>query len=188
MCSAGSRMDEEVNVHAAFAVPLAVSPGCNEGNQSMAGVGWGTHTEPNVAGSLHHEAKEIVMRYEEIVTHVRQHGGPSEQDEAERALMAVVEVLAQRMPGAESSNLASQLPAELKHPLLEQHSEVEPFGAEEFLRRVAEVEGDGNTGEDVQQHVRAAFGAISTAVTGGKFSDVLAKLSEDYERLLPASR
>lgn len=123
------------------------------------------------------------MQYDEIVAQVRQRSG-LDPEHAERALIAVVEVLGERLAGQEPSHLASQLPNEIQHPLTQQTGQADPFDLSEFQRRVAEREGAGCTAEQGGEHARAVFGALDAAVTAGEFNDMIAQLPKEYGRLL----
>jgi uncharacterized protein (DUF2267 family) len=107
------------------------------------------------------------MQYNDFVGAVSTRAG-IDPDSAARATDAVMTTLAERLTGDERRDLTSQLPTE-------------PFGADEFLRRVAEREGVA--GDDARAHVQV-FAALREAVTPGEQSDVLAQLSADYGALV----
>ena len=58
----------------------------------------------------------------------------------EQAAQATLTTLAERITNEEAGHLASQLPQELQPPLESPGGTGEPFGADEFLRRVGERE------------------------------------------------
>ena len=53
------------------------------------------------------------MQYQEFLAHLRQHGGPQDEDRADAAVKVVLATLGQRLAGNEPRDLAAQLPAEL---------------------------------------------------------------------------
>ena len=57
------------------------------------------------------------MQYEEFLNKVQDRLGPAQPDEARRAIIATLETLGERISGGEASDLAEQLPEELKEPL-----------------------------------------------------------------------
>lgn len=125
------------------------------------------------------------MKYDEIINHIRQRAGLDDRDEATRAATATLEVLGQRLAGKEPSNLAAQLPAELKEPLTRQEGTAEDFNTDEFIRRVAQ-HGGGVTPEQTIHNVRAVFATLTEFVSTGELDDLRSQLPPDYQkRLLP---
>jgi uncharacterized protein (DUF2267 family) len=121
------------------------------------------------------------MRYAPFLTTVEQTAGIT-REEAERAVRATLETLAERISGGEARDIALFLPKELR-PLLDPVPEpAEAFGLDEFLRRVAEREGvDRDTAFD---HARAVFTALGVAVAPGELSDMVAQLPREFAPLL----
>lgn len=116
---------------------------------------------------------------------MRDHDAIADRDHAKKATNATLTVLGQRLAGGEPSDLAAQLPTELK-PLVDQHAgQSDPFGVEEFLRRVAEHEGNGYNTEQVADHVRAVFAVLTDAVTDGEAENVRSQLPSGYTTLFP---
>src|SRR4051794_7660701 len=121
------------------------------------------------------------MDQDQFMTMVERLGGIG-RDDAERATRATLETIAERIAEGEARDLAGQLPAELA-PWLYTTGQPEPFGVDEFLRRVAEREGvDVETAE---RHARAVLGALSKALSEDEYADLMAELPKDYWRLLP---
>lgn len=122
------------------------------------------------------------MQYPEFVTHVQTMAQLSSDDEAQRAIRATLETLAERIQGNEASQLAAQLPEEISTYLQGREGQSgEPFSLQEFYQRVAQKE-EGDPAAAVM-HVRAVFSVLNLAVSPGEFSDVQANLSHDYEEL-----
>jgi len=105
---------------------------------------------------------------------------------ARRATEAVLEATAERVAGGDVDDLIPHLPADLHAPLKRGHDRTGPnarrMSADEFLRRVADLEG-----EDIviaREHARAVFVTLREAVGVEEFFDIEAQLSDDYASLL----
>jgi uncharacterized protein (DUF2267 family) len=127
------------------------------------------------------------VRFDEFMAKVRERSGLDE-DQAERAVRATLNTLAQRLSGGEPKDLASQLPEELKQAtiLTTGAGEGRDMSAEEFVRTVADREGCSP--EQAHDHVRAVLATLREAVTPGEWDDIEAQLSADYRELLSGVR
>jgi uncharacterized protein (DUF2267 family) len=124
------------------------------------------------------------MRYATFMTTVEQAAGIT-REEAERAVPATLQSLAERITGGEARDIAAFLPRELRPLLTAAREEAEPFDLDEFLRRVAEREGvDPAT---AAEHARAVFTALGAAVAPGELRDMAAQLPRDFDSLLAAA-
>jgi uncharacterized protein (DUF2267 family) len=103
------------------------------------------------------------------------------QSEARRATDAALATLSERITPRETQVLAAQLPRDLRPFVLSPKGGPERFGAEEFVRRVAEREGVDD--EEAAAHARAVLASLDEAVVGG-LEYVRAQLSPDYAPLL----
>lgn len=120
------------------------------------------------------------MRYEDFLSQVEERAG-IEREQAERAVAATLTTLGRRLTADEAENLAAQLPRELKAPLAGTTGAGEPFGADEFLLRVAE---DAEMDEDeARRAAGAVLATLRDTVTKEELTDVLAQLSRDYDAL-----
>jgi uncharacterized protein (DUF2267 family) len=106
------------------------------------------------------------------------------RQQAERAVRATLQTLAERISGGEARDMAEQLPPELG-PLLHDGSRAEPFDLDEFVRRVAEREQV--TPETAAQHARAVFAALGSAVSPDELHDLASELPRDFGDLLVAA-
>jgi uncharacterized protein (DUF2267 family) len=114
-------------------------------------------------------------------------------DTARRATDAVLETLAERIAGGDVERLVSRLDP-LLHPALHRGKASAREGAhrmalEDFLRQVAAREGV-DTAEDVLfeqvfEHARAVFSALSEAVGSKEFFDITVQLPAEYSGLIP---
>lgn len=100
---------------------------------------------------------------------------------AERAVVATLQTLSERISAGESHDMARELPTELQL-VLESDDIAESFGLDEFLRRVAEREGVLVSA--AEQHARAVFTALGRAVPEGEFADMRSGLPDDFEPLM----
>ncbi|HLR94415.1 MAG TPA: DUF2267 domain-containing protein [Jiangellaceae bacterium] len=123
------------------------------------------------------------MRYDEFVAEVRDRGQYLDQDQAERAVKAVLTVLGERLVGGEPKDLAGQLPGDLSEFLLKRADQEESYGVDGFIDRVAE-ELSGATAETARQDATAVLTTLAETVTAGEFTDVLAQLPREYTDLL----
>ncbi len=121
------------------------------------------------------------MKHDEFVDRVAGRAGISDPAEAERAAVAVLQELCDRITGDEAWDLLAQLPAQLKTAVIVSPSAL-PLGADEFVDRVAR-ELDVSP-EEARAHVRAVFGTLRETVTRGELEDVLAQLDPEYADLL----
>ncbi|MDP8951180.1 MAG: DUF2267 domain-containing protein [Actinomycetota bacterium] len=126
------------------------------------------------------------MQYEEFLNKVQDRIGPAQPDEAKRAITATLSTLCERISIGEASDLADQLPQELKEPLHRAGEDAEEFSLEEFLRRVGEREGvDTDAARD---HASTVMSVLGEAVTGGELDDVRAQLPQEFEPLFRYGR
>ena len=125
------------------------------------------------------------MQYGDFMKDVRERTGLDKQ-QAEKAVRATLNTLAQRLAGGEPYDLASQLPEELKETVAFTTGAGAGvhWNAEDFVARVADREGASP--EEAREHVRAVFAALSDAVSPGEFEDIVSQLDRSYQALLPA--
>jgi uncharacterized protein (DUF2267 family) len=120
------------------------------------------------------------MRYDEFLARVADYGGPVDRARAEQTTVATLELLGQRVAGQEPSNLAAQLPAEMKNPLTRHVGAAETFDVDEFLRRLADREGVGCEPEQAREHARTVIKTLSSFVSAGELGDPQSQLPAGY--------
>jgi uncharacterized protein (DUF2267 family) len=116
---------------------------------------------------------------------VEQTAGVS-REEAERAVRATLRTLAERITRGEADDIAACLPREFRALLTSVPEPAESFGLDEFVRRVADLEGVDEA--TASRHVEAVFRALGQAVTPSELRDMAAQLSRDFDPLLKAAR
>lgn len=121
------------------------------------------------------------MGKETFLDAVEQAAGITRQ-EAGEAVRATLRTLAERITRGESEDVAPFIPDEFREILASGGETAEPFGAAEFVRRVARREGiDGRA---AIQHVRAVFTALGKAASPDALNNLAAQLSKDFDPLL----
>ena len=124
------------------------------------------------------------MRYGTFLDIVEEVSGLP-RPESERAVRAVLWVLGRRISTGEAEDIAAFLPAELRPILTDAPEPAQAFGLDEFVRRVAKLEGVDEA--TAFEHARAVFVALGQAVAPGELRDMASQLSKDYEPLLRAA-
>lgn len=119
------------------------------------------------------------MKEHEIVAAVRKTVGLTDPGHAESATHATLSVLGQRLAGGEPKDLAGQLPPAIAEALPTTGG-AEPFGLEEFYRRVAEAEGRDCTQDSAREHARAVVATLKQGVSKGEFDDLVSQLPREY--------
>jgi uncharacterized protein (DUF2267 family) len=118
--------------------------------------------------------------YHGILSRLERDTGLSRPD-AERAIRATLETLAERLSPGQSRDLAEQLPPELAR-VMTTHSKAQAFDLDEFLKRVADREGASLL--DAREHARAVFGVVGRTVPRKELADMAAELPKDFAPLL----
>jgi uncharacterized protein (DUF2267 family) len=127
------------------------------------------------------------MDHERFITLVAQ-GAGTDREGAERAMRATLQTLAERVVREELRQIAAMLAPEVAPWLASPNAAAEPFDVDEFVRRVAEREGEGVDLDTAERHARAVLAAFGQAVDPGEFANMAAQLSKDYAPLLPRGR
>jgi uncharacterized protein (DUF2267 family) len=117
---------------------------------------------------------------EQFLTTVAQHAQLS-RPAAERATEATLTTLAERLSGGEARDLAARLPREIA-PRLRADGRAEGFGADEFVRRVADREGTDPA--TAARHARAVFAALERAVGPREVADMISELGRNFAPLI----
>jgi uncharacterized protein (DUF2267 family) len=117
----------------------------------------------------------------EFVRHVAERAGLTEE-QARRAIEAVLETFGERIAGGEAEELATQLPAVAAEPLRRPGGDPEAMPAEEFVRRVAER--DSVPEIVAREYARAVLTTVRESVTVDEWRDTVAELPREYDELM----
>ena len=120
-------------------------------------------------------------RYERFLTTIREQTG-LDRDRAERAAMATLVTLGERLGEERAQELAADLPGRLATWLSDAPELAERFHVEAFVRRVAErEEGDPET---ASRHARAVLRAFARVAPAYEVDDLVDALPHEFEPLL----
>ncbi len=128
------------------------------------------------------------MEYEAFIRHFeRVVPDRMTQTEAERAIAATLNTLAQCIPADAAHDLAEQLPQPLKGHLLHGSPEGQALSLNEFLERAAAREGVSPS--EARDHTRAVMDTVAEAVTGREMNHLRELLPEELAPLfgMPAA-
>lgn len=123
------------------------------------------------------------MRHDEFLKTVTEKGGPQDREQASQLVNVVLEDLGKRLKGGEASNLAAQLPEELKAPLTANAGTDTLDDVDEFLRRVAGKLEPGLGTDEALPQVKAVFSTLSDSVSEGEIDDLRAQLPTGFAPL-----
>src|SRR5512133_2649832 len=119
------------------------------------------------------------MAYNELLQQV-QAAGALDRARAEQVIVATVVTLAERMSHDELVQLGARLPAELQLALRAGSPGCQPFGADEFVRRVAERVGVEP--QTVWTQVRAVRGTLERE--GAEMEALRQRLPREFGALM----
>jgi uncharacterized protein (DUF2267 family) len=118
------------------------------------------------------------VKYDEFVEAVQQRGH-IDRDRAEKVTEATLVTLAERLSPDEVKDARSELPKRMKEWLRGPHPpRPDPFGLDEFKRRVAERAGVPES--EVANDITAVLTTLREAISGGEFRDVMEQLPEEF--------
>jgi uncharacterized protein (DUF2267 family) len=128
------------------------------------------------------------MQHDEFIGQVQHRARLASRGDAERAVRATLESLAERLSDGMAANLAAQLPHEVGEHLRRKVSVAtgagERFTLDDFFHRVSEEEGVA-----VPQavfHARVVLEVVEEATTGGLFAKLRQQLPGEWDRLFQA--
>lgn len=123
------------------------------------------------------------MQHDEFIGQVQHKAHLASRGDAERATMAVLQTLAERLAGGAAENLASELPPHLANYVLlgDETQEAERMSLDEFFHRVAEREGV-DLPKSVH-HVRAVLEVLGEAISEGQMRKIRMQLPDEWDPL-----
>jgi len=121
------------------------------------------------------------MQHDQFVGQVQHRAELASRGQAETAIRAVFETLAERLQPAALAHIAAQLPAEIAIHLTTSHS-FEHLPLETFYRYVAQKEHVRI--DQAALHVAAVFETLRDALTPGAVRKLSGQLPHEYRELL----
>ncbi|HUB39816.1 MAG TPA: DUF2267 domain-containing protein [Streptosporangiaceae bacterium] len=121
------------------------------------------------------------MDYEQIIAVIRRAAGGLSSEEAELAVHATLQTLAERLPRGESLHILRELPVQLK-PWIYTVTDATPFDIDEFLNKVADRE-DTDV-ETALRHARAVFFALGDALSPAEVAHLAHGLGQGFDPLV----
>jgi uncharacterized protein (DUF2267 family) len=122
------------------------------------------------------------VKQEEMVATVAQRAGVSRRH-ADEIITASLTVLAERLTPDETKDLLAQLPKKYKANI-DAVPMPELFSADDFVKRVADREGERSPSfDEARRHVGAVLTTLRDAVNAGELHDILEQLGPDYDEL-----
>lgn len=126
------------------------------------------------------------MNHDELVGQVQARAGLPSRGDAERAIRATLETLAERLEGGAARHLAAQLPREIgRH--LEGDVTFERFGLDDFFQRAHQREGTSTDLPDSVYHARVVVEVIAEAISKGAMDKIRAVLPAEFAPLFAGS-
>lgn len=120
-------------------------------------------------------------RYERFLATIQDETGV-DRDHAERAAMAMLVTLAERITRARAEELGEDLPERLRDWLQDARDQPEELDRQEFIRRVAER--DEVDRDAAVRHARAVFHALARVAPSYEVDDLVEELPSDFEPLV----
>lgn len=124
------------------------------------------------------------MKHDEFVGQLQHRAHLASRGEAETAIRATLETLADRIPQATAFHLAAQLPLEIAQPLL--HGTLQHLDVDDFLKRIAERENKSLS--TAAFHARLVLSLVTQAVSHGIMLKVRRELPESFSMLFLPER
>ncbi len=122
------------------------------------------------------------MKYDEFVAQVQKRASIDSREQAERAIQATLETLAERLVGGEPKDLAAQLPPELAIYLQQPFAGAgEDLQLDEFFEIVSQREDVPAV--DAEFHARVVCGLLAEVVSIGEIENVRSQLPADIRQL-----
>lgn len=124
------------------------------------------------------------MRYRQIVEHVQKIAGFKAPEDAQKAISAVSEALAERLSGGLMRKVASQLPKEISS-VMDSVPRHEVFGLQEFFNLVAGKLGTAPA--EAMHHAEAVLAVLQDAAPVEIWEQVYPELDPEYRKFIDSS-
>ncbi len=126
--------------------------------------------------------QEVEVKYDEFVAQVQRRASIDSREQAERAIEATLETLAERLIGGEPKDLAAQLPPELAAYLRQPFAGAgEDLTLDEFFEIVSKRENMPVA--EAAFHARVVCGLLAEVVSMGEIENVRSQLPSDIRQL-----
>ena len=122
------------------------------------------------------------MKQDKFIKQVQNRAQINSPDDAELAIRATLETLAERLAGQEANNTAAQLPKGLAAYL--QHDGAgkgDRLSLDEFFQRVSQRENAELP--QAKQHARVVIEVLSEAISPGEIKDIRVQLPPEFDPL-----
>jgi uncharacterized protein (DUF2267 family) len=120
------------------------------------------------------------MQYDDFLEQVARCTGLN-RAHGDRAIVAVLETLSERIGSREASGLAAELPHQLQAVVAEAREEPAQFPADDFVRKVAAREWVPS--REARVHAKVVLRTLRQVVSKREVRDALSKLPPDYQSL-----
>jgi uncharacterized protein (DUF2267 family) len=128
---------------------------------------------------------ESLMQYDDFLEQVAQRTGLN-RAHGDKAIVAVLETLSERIGSKEAIDLAAELPRQLQAVVAEAPEEPCQFPADDFVRKVAAREWV--PAREARVHAKVVLHTLCQVVSKVEVKDLLRKLPPDYQSLWGESR
>ena len=126
------------------------------------------------------------MQNHEFLSEVQRRIGIESADEANNAVRATLQTLADHLAGNAPAKLAAQLPEDIGAFITEHKNDPEAdgegFGVEDFVRRTAERSGLQDAAR-AKSHAVAVLAVMRKAISEGEFDKMRGTLPDEYDAL-----
>jgi uncharacterized protein (DUF2267 family) len=125
------------------------------------------------------------MQYDDFLEQVAQRTGLN-RAYGDKAIVAVLETLSERIGSKEASGLAAELPRQLQAAVAEAPEQPAQFPVDDFVRKVAAREWV--PAREARVHAKVVLRTLRQTVSKGEVRDALSRLGPDYQSLWGESR
>jgi len=126
-----------------------------------------------------------LIQYDDFLERVA-HSTGLNRAHGDKAIVAVLETLSERIGSKEATELVAELPRQLQAAVAEAPDQPGQFPAEDFVRKVAAREWIPC--REARVHAKVVLRTLRQTVSNGELRNVLSKLPADYQSLWSESR
>jgi uncharacterized protein (DUF2267 family) len=126
-----------------------------------------------------------LLQYDDFLERVAQCTGLN-RAYGDKAIVAVLETLSERIGSKEATDLVAELPSQLQAAVAEAPDQPAQFPVDDFVRKVAAREWIPC--REARVHAKVVLRTLRQTVGNGELRNVLSKLPADYQSLWSDSR